>query len=143
MELTAVSMQQVTSGWNKDKSPSARTASWDNGGASPRSKTIRNSITSSSSSLISYDITKTNHIFTAPSYRDAPKPTDNVLIGISHTHVPTCWCPKCDRWESHPESIHRDRMAFLRMIRARTENNDQKYGQSNNNTEGYQRSTDQ
>jgi hypothetical protein len=35
-ELTTMPMNQVGRGWNKDKSPSARIASWGNGGASPR-----------------------------------------------------------------------------------------------------------
>jgi hypothetical protein len=71
----------------------------------------------SSDTASSYDITKTNHIFKTPNYKDEPKPTDNVWVGISHVHLPTFWCPLCESWSIHPESLHHDCIGFLKQIR--------------------------
>jgi hypothetical protein len=32
----------------------------------------------------------------------------NFWIGVSHVFIPTLWCPKCDRWMNHHESLHDD-----------------------------------
>jgi hypothetical protein len=79
---------------------------------------------------ISYDITKKNHIFTAHHYNE-PKPTDNVWIGISHTYLPTLWCPKCNKWDSHPETLLKDRMRFIDMMEEKNSRKEQNYGPSN------------
>jgi hypothetical protein len=81
----------------------------------------------SSDTTVSYDITKMNQIVTTGKYEDEPKPTDNVWIGISHVHLPTCWCPLCESWESHPESLHHDRMAFMKKIREKVQQTIYKY----------------
>jgi hypothetical protein len=108
----------VDIGVNHSKSSGPK---WGSYGTSPRSKTIPYSITASSYTTVSYDITKTSHIFTTANYKDEQKPTYNVWIGISQVHLPTYWCPLYDSWESHPESLHTDRMAFLKKMREKIE----------------------
>jgi hypothetical protein len=76
-------------------------------------KKIPNSITASSDTTVSYDITKTKHRFKTANYKDKSKPTDNVWIGINHEHLPTYWCPLSESWESRPESLHHDCVDFI------------------------------
>jgi hypothetical protein len=118
VEMTTMPMHQtVGSGWIQNKNSATK---WGSAGTSPRSKTIPNSITASSDTTVSYDITEMNHIFTTGNYKDESKPTDSVWIGISHVHLPTFWCPLYESWENHPESLHADCMAFLKKIRDKT-----------------------
>jgi hypothetical protein len=56
-------------------------------------------------STISYDPYLSTHVFTKVNI-DAPKPTDNIWIGVSHVFVPTFWCAKCNSWSSHHDKIH-------------------------------------
>jgi hypothetical protein len=44
-------------------------------------------------SVLSYDPYLSTHIFTQVNI-DAPKPTDNIWIGVSHVFLPTFWCAK-------------------------------------------------
>jgi hypothetical protein len=61
IEMTTTPMHQVVGiRWNHNKNSATK---WGNRGVSPQSKTISNSITASSDSTVSYDITKTNHIY--------------------------------------------------------------------------------
>jgi hypothetical protein len=46
---------------------------------------------------------------------DAPKPTYNIWIGISHVFLPTFWCSKCDSWSSHHDKIHDVRITWKNM----------------------------
>jgi hypothetical protein len=91
--------------------------------------------------MISYDITKTNQIFTARHNKEQ-KLTDNVWIGISHTYLPILWCPKCNTWGSHPEILHEGRMSFLKMMAEKNARKEQHYGPSNAGNECYQRKND-
>jgi hypothetical protein len=98
--MTTMPMHQtVGSGWNHNKNSAMK---WGNNITSPQWKTIPNSITASSDTTVRYYITKTNHIFKTANCKGEPKSTDNVLIGISHVHLPTYLCPLCESWESHP-----------------------------------------
>jgi hypothetical protein len=40
---------------------------------------------------------------------------DNIWIGISHVFLPTFWCPKCEKWTSHPESYHEEHTRWQTM----------------------------
>jgi hypothetical protein len=66
---------------------------------------------------ISYDPYISTHVFTKVNI-DAPKPTDNILIGISHICLPTFWCSKCDSWSSHHEKIQDERIRWQNMKNA-------------------------
>jgi hypothetical protein len=46
---------------------------------------------------------------------DAPNPTDNIWIGVSHVFLPTFWCSKCDSWSSHHVKIHDERIRWQNM----------------------------
>jgi hypothetical protein len=46
---------------------------------------------------------------------NAPKPTDDIWIGVSHIFVPTFWCSKCNRWSSHHDKIHDERIRWQNM----------------------------
>jgi hypothetical protein len=46
-------------------------------------------------STVSYDPYLSTHFFTKVNI-DAPKPTDNIWIGVSHVFLPTFWCAKCN-----------------------------------------------
>jgi hypothetical protein len=52
---------------------------------------------------------------------DAPKPTENIWIGISHIFLPTFWCAKCDSWSSHHDKIHDERIRWQNMKNAQME----------------------
>jgi hypothetical protein len=65
-------------------------------------------------STISYDPYLSTHIFTKVNI-DAPKPTDNIWIGVSHVFLPTFWCAKCDSWSSHHDKIHDKRIRWQNM----------------------------
>jgi hypothetical protein len=54
---------------------------------------------------ISYGPYLSTHVVTKVNI-DAPKPTDNIWIGVSHVFLPTFWCSKCDSWSSHHYKIH-------------------------------------
>jgi hypothetical protein len=54
---------------------------------------------------VSYDPYLSTHVFTKVNI-DAPKPTDNIWIGVSHVFLPTFWCAKCNSWSSHHDKIH-------------------------------------
>jgi hypothetical protein len=49
---------------------------------------------------------------------DAPKPTDNILIGTSHVFLPTFWCSKCDSWSIHHVKFHDERIRWQTMKNA-------------------------
>jgi hypothetical protein len=61
-ELAIMSMHHTIGRWNKNKSPSTRTAD-----TSPRSKAIHNLIIATPDSELSYNITNTSNIFTTPN----------------------------------------------------------------------------
>jgi hypothetical protein len=78
--------QVICNGWNHNKSSASKMGKlWH----VTMIEKIPNSITTSSDTAVSYDITKISHIFTTANYKDQPKPADNVWIGISHVHLPT------------------------------------------------------
>jgi hypothetical protein len=52
---------------------------------------------------------------------DAPKPTDNMWIGVSHVFLPTFWCSKCNSWSSHHDKIHDERIRWQNMEDAQVE----------------------
>jgi hypothetical protein len=66
---------------------------------------------------ISYDPYLSTHVFTKVNI-DAPKPTDNIWIGISHVFLPSFWCAKCDSWSSHHDKIHDERIRWQNMKNA-------------------------
>jgi hypothetical protein len=88
--------------------------SWKSHGTTAKSKTWADSskklttprsISSAATmgqSTIGYDPYLSMHVFTKVNI-DAPKPTDNIWIGISHLFLPTFWCSKCNSWSSHHE----------------------------------------
>jgi hypothetical protein len=115
------------------------TSTWD--GPSTPTKKIPSSVTASTitdgRSVINYEITKTNHIFTK-CHHDEPKPNVNIWIGISHTYYPhTLWCPKCNKGGSRQEYLHDDHMRFNKMIDKRNDKKDN-YGPSSARNEHYQ-----
>jgi hypothetical protein len=65
-------------------------------------------------STISYDPYLSTHVFTKVNI-DAPKPTDNIWIGVSHVFLPTFWCSKCNSWSSHHDKIHDERIRWENM----------------------------
>jgi hypothetical protein len=73
-------------------------------------------------SIISYDITQRKHRF-KEAKRDAEKLTGFVWIGISHIFLPTFWCPRCDEWVSHSESLHDERTCWQTTKDAQQEGN--------------------
>jgi hypothetical protein len=65
-------------------------------------------------SIISYDPYLYTHVFTKINI-NAPKPTDNIWIGVSHVCLPTFWCGKCSSWSSHHDKIHDERIRWQNM----------------------------
>jgi hypothetical protein len=65
-------------------------------------------------SAVSYDPYLSTHIFTKVDI-DAPKPTDNIYIGVSQVFLPPFWCAKCNSWSSHHETIHDERIRWQNM----------------------------
>jgi hypothetical protein len=65
-------------------------------------------------SAVSYDPYLSTHIFTKVNI-DAPKPTDNIWIGVSQVFLPTFWCAKCNSWSSHHDKIHDKRIRWQNM----------------------------
>jgi hypothetical protein len=65
-------------------------------------------------SAVSYDPYLSTHVFTKVNI-DAPKPADNIWIGVSHVFLPTFWCSKCDSWSSHHDKIHEERIRWQTM----------------------------
>jgi hypothetical protein len=61
-------------------------------------------------STVSYDPYLSTHVFI-----DAPKPTDNIWIGVSRVFLPTFWCAKCNSWSSHHDKIHDERIQWQNM----------------------------
>jgi hypothetical protein len=60
-------------------------------------------------SAVSYDPYLSTHVFKKVNI-DAPKPTDNIWIGVSHVFLPTFWCTECNSWSSHHDKIHDERI---------------------------------
>jgi hypothetical protein len=101
-------------------------------------------------STISYDLYLSTHVFTKLNI-DAPKPTNNIWIGVSHVFLPTFWCAKCNSWSSHHDKIHEERIQWQNMkdaqiskqveYRKQTQHNhygppqqqDRQYGRNDNN----------
>jgi hypothetical protein len=65
-------------------------------------------------STISYDPYLSTHVFTKVNI-DAPKPTDNICIGVSHVCLPTFWCAKYNSWSSQHDKIHDERIRWQNM----------------------------
>jgi hypothetical protein len=65
-------------------------------------------------SAVSYDPYLSTHVFTKVNI-DAPKPTDNIWIGVSHVFLPTFWCANCNSWSSHHDKIHDERIRWQNM----------------------------
>jgi hypothetical protein len=97
--------------------------SWKSQAATSKSKTLADSSTklttprsistaaTSYRSNISYDPYLSTHVFTKVNI-DAPKPTDNIWIGTSYVFLPIFWCSKCDRWSSHHDKLHDERIRW-------------------------------
>jgi hypothetical protein len=85
-EFTTMPMHPI-GWWANNKNKQIVSSVWGADGTSSQLKRIPASFSDSTitdnTSVNSYDITKTNHIFTA-CHNDEPKPSDNVWIGISH-----------------------------------------------------------
>jgi hypothetical protein len=85
IEMTTMPMHQESgSSWNQNKKS---TTSWAQSASSPQWKKVPNSITASSYTAISYEITKTTHLLKKPNYKYESKPTNNIRVGTSR--VPT------------------------------------------------------
>jgi hypothetical protein len=65
-------------------------------------------------SAVSYDPYLSTHVFTKVNI-DAPKPTNNISIGVSQVFLPTFWCAKYDSWSSHHDKIHDERIRWQNM----------------------------
>jgi uncharacterized protein (DUF2461 family) len=65
-------------------------------------------------SAVSYDQYLSTHVFTKVNI-DSPKPTYNILIGVSHVFLPNFWCAKCDIWSSHHDKIHDEPIRWQNM----------------------------
>jgi hypothetical protein len=101
-------------------------------------------------STISYDPYLSTHVFIKVNI-DAPKPTDNIWIGVSHIFLPTFWCAKCNSWSSQHDKIHDKRIRWQNMKYAQvakqveyrkqtqqshygpTQQQDRQYGRNDNN----------
>jgi hypothetical protein len=91
--------------------------SWKSHGRAAKSKTWAESSTKLTTprsistaatmdrSTISYDPYLSTHVFKKLNI-DAPIPTDNIWIGVSHVFLPTFWCSKCNSWSSHHDKIY-------------------------------------
>jgi hypothetical protein len=100
--------------------------SWKSHGTAEKSKTWAESSTKLTTprsistaatmdrSTISYEPYLSTHVFKKVNI-DAPKPTDNIWIGISHVFLPTFWCAKCNSWSSHHDKIHDERIRWQNM----------------------------
>jgi hypothetical protein len=100
--------------------------SWKSHGTTTKSKTWADSSTklttprsistpaTTDRSTISYDPYLSTHVFTKVN-NDAPKPTDNIWIGVSHVFLPTFWCSRCNSWSSHHEKIYDERIIWQNM----------------------------
>jgi hypothetical protein len=100
--------------------------SWKSHGTTTKSKTWSDSSTKLTTtrsistaatmdrSTISYDPYLYTHVFTKVNI-DAPNPTDNIWIGVSHVFLPTFWCSKCNSWSSHHDKIHDERIRWQNM----------------------------
>jgi hypothetical protein len=90
---------------SKSHGTSAKSKTWAESSAkltTPRSISTAATI---DRSAISYNPYLSTHVFTKVNI-DAPKPTDNIWIGVSHVFLPTFWCAKCNSWSSHHDKIH-------------------------------------
>jgi hypothetical protein len=65
-------------------------------------------------STVSYDPYPSTHVFTKVNI-DAPKPTYNIWIRVSHVLLPTFWCVRCNSWSSHHDKIHDERILWQNM----------------------------
>jgi hypothetical protein len=65
-------------------------------------------------STISYDPYLSTHVFAKVNI-EAPKPTDNICIGVSHVFLPTSWYSKCNSWSSYHDKIHDERILWQNM----------------------------
>jgi hypothetical protein len=106
-----------------DKTRGTELNSWRSQGTAAKSKTLAESsakLTTPRSIFIaatmdqsavsfSYDPYLSIHVFTKVNI-DAPKPTYNIWIGVSHIFLPTFWCAKCNSWPSHHDKIHDERI---------------------------------
>jgi hypothetical protein len=71
-------------------------------------------------SVVSYYPYLSTHVFTKVNI-DAPKPTDNIWIGVSHVFLSTFWCAKCNSWSSHHDKIHDERIRWQNIKDAQVE----------------------
>jgi hypothetical protein len=116
------------------------------GWASPSTKTTPRSVSTTITaerSIIRYDITRTKQRFMKSNHA-AGAPTDNVWIGISHVFLPTLWCPKCEKWVSHPKSLNDDHTRWQTAKDAQKEKIDQDkrnnhYGPPHHQNRNYER----
>jgi hypothetical protein len=101
-------------------------------------------------SAVSYDPYLSTHVFTKVII-DAPKPTDNIWIGVSHVFLLTFCCAKCSSWSSHHDKIYDERIRWQNMKDAQVakqveqrkqkkqnhygppQQQDRRYGQNDNN----------
>jgi hypothetical protein len=66
---------------------------------------------------VSYNPYLSTHIFTKVNI-DAPKPADNIWIGVSLVFLTTFWCAKYNTWSSHHDKIHDERIQWQNMKHA-------------------------
>jgi hypothetical protein len=104
-----------------DKQCGADVNSWKSHGTTTKSKTCADSSTklitprsistaeTTDRSTIRFDPYLSTHVFTKVNI-DAPKPTDNIWIGVSHVFLPTFWSSKCNSCSSHHDKIHDERI---------------------------------
>jgi hypothetical protein len=100
----------------------------------PRSISI-STVATADRSNISYDPYLSTRVFTKGNI-DAPKPTDNIWIGIKHVFLPAFWCSKCDSWSSHHDKLHDERIRRQTMKNAPMEKQDDYRKQTQQNHYG-------
>jgi hypothetical protein len=93
----------------RSQGKSTKSKSWAEASAKLTTPRSISTATTVYRSTISYDPYLSTHVFTKVNI-DAPKPTDNIWIGVSHVFLPTFWCAKCDSWSSHHDKIHDERI---------------------------------
>jgi hypothetical protein len=98
----------------RSQGTAAKSKSWAEDSAKLTTPRSISSATTIDRSTISYDSYLSTHIFTKVNI-DAPKPTDNLWIGVSRVFLPTFWCAKCDSWSSHHDKIHDERIRWQNM----------------------------
>jgi hypothetical protein len=98
----------------KSQGTSAKSKTWAESSAKLTAPRSISTAATMDRSAVSYDPYLSTQVFTKVNI-DAPKPTDNIWIGVSHVFLPTFWCEKCNSWSSHHDKMHDKRIRWQNM----------------------------